>query len=56
VTVQLDWQPDGVVAKAGAAIGFDDRQVAGDLDRFKSFIEDRDQETGAWRGDVPREG
>ena len=56
VTVQLDWEPDGTLEKAGSAVGVDDRQVSSDLDRFKSFIESRSQETGAWRGEVPREG
>jgi uncharacterized membrane protein len=56
VTVQLDWAPNGLVEKAGAAVGIDDRQVSNDLDRFKSFIENRSTETGAWRGEVPREG
>ncbi|MDT4914286.1 MAG: hypothetical protein QOC66_3414 [Pseudonocardiales bacterium] len=55
VTVQLDWHPEGIVEKAGAAVGIDDHQVSGDLDRFKSFIEGRGQETGAWRGEVPRD-
>ena len=54
VTVQLDWTPEGLAEKAGAAIGLDDRQIKGDLKRFKSFIEERGNETGAWRGDVPR--
>lgn len=53
VTVQLDWQPEGLVEKAGAVLGVDDRQVKGDLKRFKEFIESRGTETGAWRGDVP---
>jgi uncharacterized membrane protein len=52
VTVQLDWQPEGTVEKAGAAVGVDDRQVKGDLGRFKEFIESRGRESGAWRGDV----
>lgn len=56
VTVQLDWQPEGIVEKAGAVVGVDDHRVSGDLDRFKSFIESRQQESGAWRGEVPREG
>jgi uncharacterized membrane protein len=56
VTVQLDWEPDGIAEKAGAIVGVDDRQVSSDLDKFKSFIEERAQETGAWRGEVPREG
>lgn len=53
VTVQLDWEPEGLVEKAGAVLGVDDRQVKGDLKRFKEFIESRGTETGAWRGDVP---
>ena len=56
VTVQLEWQPEGVTEKAGAVVGMDDRQVSSDLDRFKSFIEQRGLETGAWRGEVPRDG
>jgi uncharacterized membrane protein len=54
VTVQLEWQPEGVVEKAGALAGVDDHRVKADLKRFKTFIENRDGETGAWRGDVPR--
>ncbi len=52
VTVQLDWEPEGMVEKAGAAVGVDDHQVKADLKRFKEFIENRDTATGAWRGDV----
>ena len=52
VTVQLDWQPEGVVENVGAALGFDDRQVSKDLDRFKELIEARGRETGAWRGEI----
>jgi uncharacterized membrane protein len=52
--VQIEWQPEGVVEKAGAAVGVDDRRVKADLKRFKEFIESRGQETGAWREDVPR--
>jgi uncharacterized membrane protein len=54
VTVQLDWEPEGLAEKAGALVGIDDKQVSGDLDRFKDFIESRQSETGAWRGEVPR--
>jgi uncharacterized membrane protein len=53
VTAQIDWQPEGIVEKAGSVLGFDDRQVKSDLERFKEFIESRGSETGGWRGDVP---
>ena len=54
VTAQIDWQPEGMVEKVGAAVGVDDHRVKGDLKRFKSFIEQRGKETGEWRGDVAR--
>ena len=38
--------------KVGGALGFDDRQLRGDLGRFKTLIEERGGETGAWRGEV----
>jgi uncharacterized membrane protein len=52
IDVEMEWEPEGVVEKAGAAVGFDERGVSEDLDRFKEFIEARGVETGAWRGRV----
>jgi uncharacterized membrane protein len=52
VTLQMDVEPDGVVESVGTALGFLDRRVKGDLERFKAFIERRGSETGAWRGEV----
>jgi uncharacterized membrane protein len=52
VTAQVEWQPEGLAEKAGAAVGVDARQVKNDLTRFKAFIEGRGRETGEWRGDV----
>ena len=56
VEVQMQWEPEGMKEKAGSMVGMDDRRVKGDLERFKELVESRGQETGAWRGDVPREG
>jgi uncharacterized membrane protein len=56
VMVQMDWAPEGVKEKLGSALNFDDRRVQGDLARFKEMIEARGGETGAWRGEVPRDG
>ncbi len=53
--LQLDYEPEGITEKVGAALGVDDRRVEGDLERFKEFIEARGAETGAWRGEVPRD-
>jgi uncharacterized membrane protein len=52
VTLQMDVDPEGVVENVGTALGFLDRRVKGDLERFKEFIESRGTETGAWRGEV----
>ncbi len=52
--VQMDWEPEGLVEKVGEALGFDDRRLKGDLERFKEMIEERGRETGAWRGEVRR--
>ena len=52
VMLQLDVEPEGPVETAGAAIGVLESEVSGDLERFKDFIESRDQETGGWRGKV----
>ena len=52
VTLQMDWEPEGVVQNLGATLGFDERRVKGDLERFKTFIEERGAATGAWRGTV----
>ena len=52
VSVELSWHPDTAAEKVGAAVGLDSRQVASDLKKFKTFIEERDAATGAWRGTV----
>jgi len=49
---QVDVEPEGLVEKAGDALGIVERRVRGDLERFKEFIESRGQATGAWRGSV----
>ncbi len=54
VTLQMDWDPQGMKEKAGSMLGRDEAQVKADLERFKEFIESRGVETGAWRGEVGR--
>lgn len=52
VTLELEYEPEGLVEKAGDAIGVVERQAEGDLERFKAYIENRAAETGGWRGEV----
>jgi uncharacterized membrane protein len=54
VSLQMEYHPDTLTEKAGAALGIVGHRVQADLERFKNFIENRGQETGGWRGDVPR--
>jgi uncharacterized membrane protein len=51
-TLELDVEPGDAVEKAGDRLGFVERQVEGDLRRFKEFIESRGTPTGGWRGEV----
>ncbi|WP_328623059.1 SRPBCC family protein [Streptomyces sp. NBC_00354] len=52
VTLMMDFDPEGMAENIGDKLGFVDRQVKGDLKRFKHFIEDRGTATGQWRGQV----
>lgn len=52
VTLRLDYQPEGAVEKTGSAIGVVGQRIDADLHKFKSFIEERGRETGAWRGEI----
>jgi len=55
VTLQMDYEPQGLVENAGDRLGIVQRRTRGDLKRFKEFIEARGgTETGAWRGQVDR--
>jgi hemerythrin superfamily protein/carbon monoxide dehydrogenase subunit G len=55
VTLYLDYEPEGLVEKVGDAVNVVERQATGDLERFKTFIEERGTETGGWRGEVADE-
>jgi uncharacterized membrane protein len=52
VMLQLEIEPGDMVEQVGDKLGFVRRRAIDDLKRFRSFIEDRGTETGAWRGEV----
>jgi hypothetical protein len=56
VSLFLEYEPEGLVEKAGDAMNVVERQAEGDLTRFKEFIESEEYATGAWRGSVDSEG
>lgn len=52
VSLTLDWDPEGFVESAGAALQVDDMQVRSDLQNFKKFIEEKGVEEGGFRGEI----
>ena len=52
VQLSLEYEPEGIVEKAGDKLNIVDRQAENDLNRFKAFVEDEGYATGAWRGTV----
>jgi uncharacterized membrane protein len=52
VMLQMEFDPEDWKEKAADALGIVSARVKGDLERFKKFIEERGQETGAWRGEI----
>ena len=55
ITLTMDVDPEGIVENLGNAIGVPERQIEGDLKRFKEFVEARAVPTGAWRGTVEQD-
>jgi uncharacterized membrane protein len=55
INVEMDVESESSTQNvAGDLLGIVKNQVHGDLERFKTLIEDRDEETGAWRGEVAK--
>jgi uncharacterized membrane protein len=52
VTVQLDWEPQGLLEKVGSASGVASHAVKEELEHFKEYIEKKGSADGGWRGDV----
>jgi uncharacterized membrane protein len=56
VTLEMVYDPKGVVENLADKLGIVSQRVENDLKRFKEFIESRGQETGAWRGTIQEHG
>ena len=52
VALEMMWLPETFVEKVGASLNLDEVQAQADLERFKTFIEERGRETGGWRGEI----
>jgi uncharacterized protein YndB with AHSA1/START domain len=56
VRLELEYAPEGLVEKAGDALGIVEKRAQADLEKFKQFIEERGTATGGWRGGVNEDG
>ena len=56
ITLELDFEPDGLLDKVGDTLGVVGRRAEADLEHFKEFIEARGRESGAWRGRIAATG
>lgn len=52
VTVEMEYETDGLKESTGAMLGVDSGQVEEDLERFRDLVEGREVPTGAWRGAI----
>jgi uncharacterized membrane protein len=52
VRLVMAYEPEGAVENIGDAVGIFSARVQNTVEDFKKFIENRGQETGAWRGEV----
>ena len=52
INLEISYDPKRFVESAGDAIGVVSRKAENDLEHFKEFIENRGEETGAWRGTI----
>jgi uncharacterized membrane protein len=52
VELNVDLQPQGLFEKLASGLRFHRRALKTDLQRFKAFIEMRNEETGAWRDEI----
>lgn len=50
VTLRLEFEPEGIVEKAGDALHLVTHQASSDLEEFKRFIESHPDAEDGWRG------
>jgi uncharacterized membrane protein len=52
VRLVMAYEPEGVIENIGEALGVLSARLQSTVEDFKTFIETRGQETGAWRGEI----
>ena len=52
INLTMEYEPQGMLEKAGDALGVMSGRLETTVKQFKEYIENRGAETGAWRGEV----
>ncbi len=52
VRLSLEYEPEGLVEKAGDALNIVAKRAEADLEKFKQLMEERGAASGGWRGEV----
>ncbi len=52
ITLTIQYEPEGILEKAGDVLGIPSGRVESDLKRFRDFIEEKGSETNGWRGTI----
>ena len=55
VTLTLQYDPQGPFEAVADLVGLISGRARGDLERFKAWMESREDETGAWRGKIEKD-
>jgi uncharacterized membrane protein len=53
VMLQLEYAPQRLSEKLADALGVLSRRVEGDLERFKTYVEQQGDRISGWRGEIP---
>jgi uncharacterized membrane protein len=52
ITLKLNYEPEGIAETLGDSLGIVATRVGHDLERFKEFIESKDEPSQGWRGEI----
>jgi hypothetical protein len=52
ITLTIEYEPEGILEKAGDVLGIPSGRVEADLKRFRDFIEDKGGKSDGWRGTI----
>jgi len=52
ITLRLNFEPETTMERIAGSLGMVGSRVESDLRHFKDFIQHRQTETGAWRGEI----